>query len=434
MWGIVDCDNCYVSCERVFRPDLEGRAVVVLSNNDGCVVARSNEAKALGIKMGMPYFQMLQQFKGKDITAFSSNYELYGDMSARVMNILIMEVPRVLQYSIDEAFLDLRESSDMAKDPTGLTSWGELLAAKIRQWTGMPVSIGIAPTKTLAKIASRFAKRYPAYRKCCLIYTDAQREKALQKTKIGDVWGIGRRLDSKMRNYGIITAYDFAQRSSTWVQNTMNVTGFCTWRELHGEDCIDVEGTDIRHKSICTSRSFAEMVDDMDTLSTHVSNFAIHCARKLRRENTLACHVTVFIDTNRFRTDLPQYQGSSTITLPTPTASDIEISAVSIQILKKIYRRGFMYKRAGVIVTSVNATVVETNFIDYEPERREKISRLTIAIDKINDSMGNDTVMIASQQYADTTPDGILKKFSQKVKRDFKSPSYSTNPNEFKIT
>lgn len=434
MWGIVDCDNCYVSCERVFRPDLEGRAVVVLSNNDGCVVARSNEAKAMGIKMGMPYYQMLQQFKGKDITAFSSNYELYGDMSERVMSILRMEAPKVLQYSIDEAFLDLRGATDMAHDPTSLKLWGEQLAAKIRQWTGMPVSIGLAPTKTLAKMASHFAKRYPAYKKCCLIHTDEQREKALQKTEVGDVWGIGRRLDRKMREYGIKTAYDLAQRSCAWVQNTMNVTGFRTWRELHGEDCIDVEGQEVRHKSICTSRSFADMVDDIDTLSTHVSNFAIHCARKLRKERSVASHVSVFIDTNRFRDDLPQYLGSSTMILPTPTASDMEISTASIQILKNIYREGFKYKRAGVTVTAVEDTVVETNFMDYDPARREKISRLTNAIDKINDVMGNETVIIASQQYADTTATGIHMNFSQKVKRNLKSPSYSTNPNEFKIT
>lgn len=434
MWGIVDCDNCYVSCERVFRPDLEGRAVVVLSNNDGCVVARSNEAKEMGIKMGMPYFQMLQQFKGKDITAFSSNYELYGDMSARVMNILRLEAPKVLQYSIDEAFLDFRDNEEMTHDPDALKYWGERLAAKVRQWTGIPISIGIAPTKTLAKMASHFAKRYPAYRKCCLLHTDEQREKALQMTEAGDVWGIGRRMDRKMREYGIITAYDLAQRSSSWVQNTMNVMGFRTWRELHGEDCIDVEGQEVRHKSICTSRSFADMIDDIDSLSCHVSNFAIHCAQKLRKEHSLACQIMVFIDTNRFRDDLPQYEGSSTLILPTPTASDMEISIASIQILKKIYRKGFRYKRAGVTVTAIDDAVVETNFMDYDPARREKINRLTNAMDKINNIMGNETVIIASQQYADTASDGKHKKFAQDLKRNLKSPSYSTNPNEFKIT
>ena len=236
MYAIIDCDNCYVSCERVFRPDLNGKPVVVLSNNDGCVVARSNEAKALGIKAGMPYFKMKEQY-GDQVTVFSSNYELYGDITDRVMSLVRKAAPTFYRYSIDEGFCDLA-----GMDNYDLKIWGEDLSAYIWKATRMPVSIGIAPTKTLAKMASHYAKHYKGFNHCCFIETDEQRIKALEKYEIEEVWGIGRRYAARLQALGIKTALDFASHAETWVRATLNnVVVIRTWKELNGEDCIPME-------------------------------------------------------------------------------------------------------------------------------------------------------------------------------------------------
>lgn len=235
MVGLIDCDNFFCSCERVFRPDLAYKPIVVLSNNDGCVVARSKEVKAMGIKEGMPYYQLMEQYPNSGIVAFSSNYTLYGDMSARVMEILRESAPDVIQYSIDEAFLDLRGMEHM-----DLKQWGEELCQKVLRSTGLPVSLGIAPTKTLAKMASKFAKKYPAYKKCCVIGNDEQREKALKLFPVGDVWGIGRRISRTLEYFGVQTAYDFTQKSKSWIRSKFHVTGERTWAELRGESVIEV--------------------------------------------------------------------------------------------------------------------------------------------------------------------------------------------------
>ena len=286
MYAIVDCDNCYVSCERVFRPDLEGRPVVVLSNNDGCVVARSNEAKAMGVKAGTPFFQLEQMFPGKKIAVFSSNYELYGELTGRVVNIIRNESPALFRYSIDECFVYLDSELDYKK-------WGEELHKKIRKWTGMPVSIGIAPTKTLAKVASHFAKKYSGYNHCCVIDTDEKRQKALKLFPVDDVWGVGRRYAAKLTAYGVKTAFDFACRHSDWVRVTFNnIVIHRTWQELNGVDCVPNEEM-AKKKSICTSRSFNGMISDYTTLCTHVSNYAARCAEKLRSQDTVCSVVGV---------------------------------------------------------------------------------------------------------------------------------------------
>lgn len=429
MWGIADCDNCFVSCERVFRPDLNGKPVVVLSNNDGCVVARSNEAKALGVKMGLPYFQMRQMFGDNAVTAFSSNYELYGDMSDRIMSILRHEAPVVVQYSIDEAFLDLH-----GLDASRLKGWGEWLSAKIYQWTDMPVSIGIAPTKTLAKVASRFAKRFPQYNKCCMMASESERVAMLKATSIGDVWGIGRRWGDKLSRMGFATALDFANADRQWVRREMHITGERTYRELHGEDCVDIDSHDAPRHSICTSRSFPVMTADIETLRTYTSNFAAHCAQKLRRQRSVASMVTVAIDTNRFRPDLPQYGQSASLPLTTPSDATIEIVSTAAKALDIIFRKGFLYKRAAVIVTGVESnSAVQTDFTSYDPEQRRKMRRIDQAMSAINRRMGADTVILGSQQYAATDPDGKHITFANSIRRALKSPSYTRNPNDFKI-
>ena len=248
MYGIIDCDNCYVSCERVFRPDLKDKPVVVLSNNDGCVVARSNEAKKMGIKAGTPYFQLAEQFPNQKIVVFSSNYELYGELTSRVVSIIRKEAPAYFRYSIDECFvyLDGMEKID-------LKAWGEELHKKIKRNVGMPVSIGLAPNKTLAKMASHFAKKYQGYRHCCMIDSDEKRIKALKLYPIDEVWGIGRRYAARLEALGVKTAYDFAELNQTWVKATFNnIVIERTWRELNGEDCVPNEEM-AKKKSICTS-------------------------------------------------------------------------------------------------------------------------------------------------------------------------------------
>lgn len=251
MYAIIDCDNCFVSCERVFRPDLIGKPVCVLSNNDGCVVARSNEAKALGIKAGLPYYQLKERFPNDEITVFSSNYELYGDITDRVMSLVRKAAPTFYRYSIDEGFCDLSgmEHYDLKK-------WGEDLSAFILKATRMPVSIGIAPTKTLAKMASHYAKHYKGYKHCCMIGTEDQRIKALQQYEIEEVWGIGRRYAARLQGMGVKTAFDFASQDESWVRAYLNnVVAIRTWKELNGIDCIPMEEMS-KKKSICTSRSF----------------------------------------------------------------------------------------------------------------------------------------------------------------------------------
>ena len=282
LYAICDCDNCFVSCERVFRPDLEGRPVVVLSNNDGCVVSRSQEAKRLGIRMGIPFYQMRAQWREDQVIAFSSNYELYADMTARVMSLIRRNAPAFFRYSIDEAFCMLP-----AQDAEEAKRWGEELARMVRRATGMPLSVGIAPTKTLAKVAVHFAKTYPGYKKCCVIYTDIQRQKALELTEIGDIWGIGRRLGSSLKNRGVTTALEFARKDAEWVKARYNIVVQRTWRELNGLDSIPDEEV-VPKKSILTSRSFEKLVYDYPTLRTMVANFASRSAEKLRRQGSVA--------------------------------------------------------------------------------------------------------------------------------------------------
>lgn len=302
MYGIVDCDNCYVSCERVFRPDLEGKPVVVLSNNDGCVVARSNEAKALGIKAGTPYYQLAELFPNEKIVVFSSNYELYGELTGRVMSLIAKEAPAFFRYSIDECFVYFDGYSG-----SYYKQWGEALHQKIRQGVGMPVSVGIAPNKTLAKVASHFAKKHSGYHHCCVIDTDEKRRKALGLYPIGEVWGIGRRYASRLEGLGVKTALDFAEKAETWVNATFNnILILRTWKELNGMDAVSNEQL-CDKKSICTSRSFNGMVDDLESLRTHVANYAARCAEKLRAQKTVATTVGVFVNTNAFREDLAQY-------------------------------------------------------------------------------------------------------------------------------
>ena len=308
MYGLCDCNNFFASCERVFRPELEGLPVVVLSNNDGCVIARSNEAKALGIRMGHPYFQIRDLEKRHNVAVFSSNFNLYGDMSRRVIWTLRRMVPAAEVYSIDEAFLDLRGIE------TGrLEELGRHISRTVRRNTGIPVSIGIAPTKTLAKIASKLCKEYPKLQGACLMYRPQDIEKVLRKFPIEDVWGIGRKHRRMLQAANVRTAWDFVQRPEAWIRGRMGVTGLRTWKELQGEACIDFESAPPAKQQITVSRSFAHELTQYEEIHTSVAAFVSMAAEKLRRQQSLCGEVTVYILTNRHREELPQYFESQTV-------------------------------------------------------------------------------------------------------------------------
>ena len=429
MYALVDCDNFFCSCERVFRPDLEGVPLVVLSNNDGCVVARSKESKKMGVPMGLPYYQMKERFPDSGIMAFSSNYELYADMSARVMATLRTEAPEVHQYSIDEAFLDLH-----GMDRFDLKKWGEEVADKVRRWTGIPVSLGIAPTKTLAKVAARFAKKYEGYHKCCVISTDSQREKALMLTDAADIWGIGRRHARSLKIRGVFTAYDFTKKSRNWVRKFYHVTGERTWLELLGRDVLPFDSMERKKQSIVTSRTFPGMFTSVEELIPHVANYAARCALKLRKQKSVCAMLTVFARTNPFREDLPQYHGSATHLFVTPTATTGEIVEAAIRMLRQMYRTGYHYKKAGVMVERITSgEAVQPDLFEFDPERRSKLDAVASAMDRINAHLGNDTLILASQQYPDKEKDGRTIRFSKAVKRDILSPNYSTSLNSFQV-
>ena len=392
MYGIVDCDNCYVSCERVFRPDLEGMVVVVLSNNDGCVVARSNEAKALGIKEGTPYFKLAEQFPNQKIAVFSSNYELYGELTSRVVSIISQEAPAYFRYSIDECFVYLDGMENV-----NLQKWGENLHRRIWKSVGMPVSIGLAPNKTLAKIASKLAKKFEAYRHCCIIDNDENRIAALKWLKIEDVWGIGRRYSEKLHALGCQTAYDFA--------------------------CHHLA----KKKSICTSRSFSGMIADKDTLRTHIANYASRCAEKLRRQDTVASIVGVFVSSNPFREDLLQYWKYDETRLITPTSSTSSIVKAAAEVLDKVFIQGVQYKRAGVIVMGISpSSPLQQDLFDINAEQIEKMKRLDKVIDRINRCYGSETIVIGAQQYTQKDGKGKAEVFANAIKHDFKSKNPTT--------
>lgn len=417
MFALVDCNNFFVSCERVFQPELEGRPVIVLSNNDGCAVARSNEAKAMGIKMGTPFFQLKHFVDSGRLEVRSSNYKLYGDMSERVMSLLRASVSKVEVYSIDEAFLHLDGiPAEQQKQ------FCEQLRAKIKQWTGIPVSIGIAPTKTLCKIASHFAKRYAGYKGVCSIDSDQKKQKALSLTEINEVWGIGWRAAPKLISLGVHTAADFAGKPQEWVSRHLNIVGERTWRELNGVAAIAEEDNE-RRQSICTSRSFATEISDAAELELRVSDFAAACARKLRSENSAAAKVTTFIFTNRFKEDVPQHSSAGECILSTASNSTPEIVSAALKAFRSIYKVGYAYKKAGVVVDEICAAEsVQSSLFDSENEieQRKKSSTISGIMDKFN-SEGKQVLRMGTQRYGH---------YAEGIRREHCSKLYSTDWDE----
>lgn len=391
MTGLVDCNNFFVSCERVFNPALRGRPVIVLSNNDGCAVALSNEAKALGLRRGDPYFKIRGVCDRHGVAVISGNHRLYGDMSSRVMATLASIVPDIEIYSVDEAFLHIDAPADDVENV------GREIVRRVRRDTGVPVSLGIASTKTLAKIGARFAKRYPAYRGVCRIRDDSARRKALELTPIGDVWGVGRRLRPKFARLGITTALQYADLPPADVERIVNVTGRRTWQELNGVACIGHDDANTSKKQICSTRSFSPMLETFGQLHSAMALFCTIAARKLREQRSVAVAMSVFIHTNAFRDDLDQYCDSRTVLLHSPTSDTSELTRAACGLLEALYREGFKYKRAGVMITELmpEEAVQPSLFDDSSHAARRK--RLMAVLDGINAGSGSrDTVHLAS--------------------------------------
>jgi DNA polymerase V len=414
MVALIDCNNFYVSCERVFRPDLNGIPVVVLSNNDGCVISRSNEAKALGIPMGAPAFEYEKVFKEHNIKVFSSNYALYGDMSSRVMSILSEYAPEIEIYSIDEAFLLF----DGFENHFDLTALGKEIRKKVLKGTGIPISVGFAPTKALAKIANKISKKFAdrtggVYE----MVSETQRIKALKWLPVGDVWGIGRQLTKKLNAINVKSAYEFTQLPEVWVLKNMSVVGLRLYRELNGQNSLELDKPKPK-KNIATTRSFDKMYTELEQLNERVLTFAVTCAEKLRRQNSFSNAIMVFVHTNGFRKDLPQYARNIVVQLPFPTNSSIEIGKYALTGLGKIFKKGYNYKKAGVIALDIvpDTPVQITLFENSNPKHKS----LMKTIDKINTSYGGGTVKLAGQD---------LKR-TWKMKQEKLSPRYTTNIND----
>lgn len=390
MFALVDCNNFYVSCERVFDPGLNGRPVVVLSNNDGCVISRSDEAKALGVKMAQPTFQIAALLEKNAVAVYSSNYVLYGDMSRRVMSTLARFTPEVEIYSIDEAFLGLH---GFAVD---LTEYARLIRRTVFKNTGIPVGIGIAPTKVLAKTANHYAKKRPEDEGVLVLDHEKKIEAALRSFEIDAVWGIGRKYAAMLKAFHVKTAWDFIQMPDPWVQKKMTIVGLRIKKELEGISCLEMEAMPTARKGICTSRSFGTPQTELEPIREAVADFAHKCACKLRQQKTCAGVVMVFIHTNGFNPNDPQYAPSSVHRLAVATNSSIELIKYSLSALESIYKKGYRYKKAGVLVSDI----VPENRVQcslFDTTDRLKQAAAMQAMDQINARFGQNAVRIAAQ-------------------------------------
>ena len=406
MIALVDCNNFYASCERVFNPKIENKPVIVLSNNDGCVIARSNEAKALGIKMGEPAFKLKNVIERYNINVFSTNFALYGDLSKRVMNVMSTEVDKMEIYSIDEAFLDF---TDYASKERGVA-----IKKKVQQWTGIPVSVGIAPTKVLAKVAGHIAKRHT--RAGVFIFDDEDLiRRALNVFKVEDLWGIGRNNAKKLKTVGIHTALQFRECDISWIKRNLSINGVRLQKELYAEVCYPIQLTRKRKQNICTARSFGTEIKELSKLKEAIASHANTCATKLRKEKSCCTNVSVFLSTNPFKPQAKQYNPYKVIHLDVPTNDSMEIVKVAIKALESIYRDDCIYKKAGVIVgRAVPQEEIQLSLFDaFDRGKRKNINTV---VDKINSLMGKNKVHLAVQ--------GTGRKW--KLKQEKLSPCYTT--------
>lgn len=411
MIALADCNNFYASCERVFRPELEGKPVLVLSNNDGCVIARSNEVKALGIKMGEPAFKIKETIRKNKVHVFSTNFMLYGDMSNRVMSVLKEESSAIEIYSIDEAFIDMSQIG-------GVEEKAILLRAQVKQWTGIPISIGLAHTKVLAKIANHIAKKYKK-NGVFILEGDELIERALKFFPVDDIWGIGKQSAKLLYKNNIKTAWQLTQCDDRWIKRNLNITGLKLVKELRGEICYPLGTVEASKKNICTSRSFGKEVHNIEELRESVSTFAANCAKKLRDQNSVCKKLSVFIITNPFKPEAKQYQGYQILELATATNDSLEISKMAIQGLRNIFKDECVYKKAGVIVHDISPeNQLQLNMFDKVDRTKRK--NLMLAYDAVNNKMGRDTLRLTVQ--------GFDRKW--KMKQEQLSPCYTTRITE----
>jgi DNA polymerase V len=409
VYALIDCNNFYASCERVFNPELIGKPVVVLSNNDGCVIARSNEAKAAGVPMGAPAFQYEPLFLEKGVHVFSANFVLYGNMSQRIMSILSEYSPDIEIYSIDEAFLKLEGFENF-----DLQDYATIIQKRVTKHTGIPISVGIAPTKSLSKVANRIAKKYATKTKnVCVIDTEEKRIKALKWLKIEDVWGIGRQHSRRLQAIGVYTAYDFTQLDESWIQKHLSIVGLRLKQDLEGKPILNLEEI-AKKKTIATTRSFDKTYQDYSTIKERICTFATSCAEKLRKQKSCCNALMVFIHTNGFRKDLPQYSRNVVIKLPFPTNSDIDMVNYATQALDKIYNKNYAYKKAGVIAMDFcPEDTIQLKLFDNPNPKHNKLMK---TIDKLNHRVGSTKVKIGCQDPARTW----------KMRQELLSPNYVT--------
>lgn len=414
--ALVDCNNFYASCERVFNPRLQGHPVVVLSNNDGCVVARSNEAKALGIGMGVPEFQIRPLLRTHQVQVLSSNYALYGDMSQRVMETLEQFCPDLEIYSIDEAFLSLSGFTSR-----NLTDYGRMIRSTVKRWTGIPVSVGMAETKTLAKIANRIAKRTPDTGGVFDLLACPDRDTLLSRVPVEEVWGIGSNHAAFLKSHGILTALQLRQANDQFIRKHMGVVGLRLIMELRGVSCLELDQCPTPKQSITCSRAFGKSVTTLVEMKEAVSSYVERAAEKLRTERLAVTTMTVFLKTNEFK-DTPQYRNALTMRLSVATDTTHDLIRAALQGIQNMYRDGYQYKKAGVMFTGlVSNSQVQTDLFDHQNRLRSK--QLMAALDAINSRWGTGTLHYASS--------GIGKAW--KTQFHWRSPAYTTNWDDLPI-
>ena len=412
IFALVDCNNFYASCEKLFRPDLKDSPVLVLSNNDGCVVARSKEAKMLGIKMGVPVFKIQDQIRQYNIQIFSSNYALYADLSSRVMHTLESMAPRVEVYSIDEAFLDLTGFGPAIS----LLQHGQDIKSIIGQWTGIGVCVGIAPTKTLAKLANHAAKKYPATGGVVDLTDRDRQQRLLAITPVSDIWGVGRRLTKQLEAIGIETALDLASFPTATIRNLFSIVLERTVRELNGESCLDLEEVPATKQQIMCSRSFGTKITDVNQMCEAISQYTARACEKLRQEKQQAKVLTVFVQTSPFNQNQEAYSNSATGELVLPSNDTRDLNDLAMQLLKRIWRDGYSYNKGGVMLSDFYAQNTYQPGLFDEVTKRPGSEKLMAVLDEINQGrLGR--IFLARQ--------GVSNAW--KMKRDHLSPAYTTN-------
>lgn len=414
MYALIDCNNFFASCERVFKPHLRNKPIAILSNNDGCVIARSDEAKALNLPMGAPAFKYESFFKKHNVHVFSSNYPLYGDMSKRVINILEQYTPNIEPYSIDEAFLHFKKFSDF-----DFQLHGETIRNQIYDWTGIPTSVGIAPTKALAKVANKIARKFPKEtNNVFVITTDKERIKALKWTKIESVWGVGRRLSKRLKSQQIMNAYQFSILDDEWVLGNFSITELNLKKDLQGIPTLQLENHKKNKKAIATTRSFESTYSDIQNLKERVSTFAVSCASKLRRQESLCTMMIVQLQSDYHKKNTEQFRKSECVTFPYPTDSSLVISKYAVKAVEQLFKPDIHYKRAGVIV--VGLVPKKNHQLGLYGNQNPKHTPLMNAIDKLNRKLGDYKIKLANQDLERTW----------KMRQERLSPRYTTHIDE----